>query len=53
MTAFRRFIEEHPRFAASKPLDFTAWSAREGRKPDTYVKQPGPVENPYRSAHRH
>jgi len=53
MAAFRRFIEEHPRFAAAKPLDFTAWSAREGRKPDTYVKQPGPVENPYRSAHRH
>ena len=45
--AFDRYLAEHPRYASGTPLTLKEWSEREGRKPDTYVKPRGPVENPY------
>jgi hypothetical protein len=48
--AFEAYVKETPALADAKPLSFSEWSAREGKKPDTYVKPKGPVENPYAPA---
>jgi hypothetical protein len=45
--AFEAFVKTHPQRAGAKPLTFDEWAKREGKKPDTYVKPKGPVENPY------
>lgn len=50
--AFERYVKANPEFAGSKALTFADWSQREGKKPDTYVKPKGPVENPYEEAGR-
>jgi hypothetical protein len=48
--AFDAYVAANPRYAGSRPLTLAEWSEREGKKPDTYVKPKGPVENPYRSS---
>lgn len=45
--AFEKYLAEHPRYSAGKPLTLKEWSERQGKKPDTYVKPKGPVEDPY------
>ena len=45
--AFQAYVKANPEFAAAKMLTFAEWSQAEGKKPDTYVKPKGPVENPY------
>jgi hypothetical protein len=45
--AFDAYVRDNAKLAGAKPLSFDEWAKREGRKPDTYVKPKGPVENPY------
>jgi len=45
--ALDTYVKAHPALAEAKALTFEEWSQREGKKPDTYVKPRGPVENPY------
>ena len=45
--AFDAFVAAHGEYKAAKPLTFAEWSVREGKKPDTYYRPKGPVENPY------
>ncbi len=45
--AFDAYVKANPKYADTKPLTLAEWSERAGKKPDTYVKPQGPVENPY------
>ncbi|MBC8103462.1 MAG: hypothetical protein H7Z41_12865, partial [Cytophagales bacterium] len=45
--AFDAFIAANPERKGAKALTLKAWWEREGKKPDTYYKPEGPVENPY------
>jgi hypothetical protein len=45
--AFQAYVKANPEFAGAKMLTFAQWSQAEGKKPDTYIKPKGPVENPY------
>jgi hypothetical protein len=45
--AFDAYVKANPRYAGARPLTLAEWSEREGKKPDTYVRPEGPVENPY------
>jgi hypothetical protein len=45
--AFAAYVAKHPRYKDTKPLTLDEWQARQGKKPDTYVKPVGPVANPY------
>ncbi|MFN3648573.1 MAG: hypothetical protein ACK47B_03245 [Armatimonadota bacterium] len=47
--AFEAYVRANPRLAGAKALSFDEWAKLQGRKPDTYVKPKGPVENPYQS----
>lgn len=47
--AFDGYVRANPRYASARPLTLAEWSEREGKKPDTYVKPQGPVENPYQA----
>lgn len=47
--AFDAYVRANPKLAKAKSLTFDEWAARDGEKPDTYVKPRGPVENPYQS----
>lgn len=47
--AFDAYVKANPELAGAKPLTFEEWSQREGKKPDTYFKPKGPVENPYQA----
>lgn len=45
--AFDTFVAQNPQYKGAKALTLKAWWEREGKKPDTYYKPQGPVENPY------
>jgi hypothetical protein len=45
--AFEAYVKTHPDLADAKPLSFAEWAQLQGKKPDTYVRAKGPVENPY------
>jgi hypothetical protein len=45
--AFDAYVASRPELAGAKPLTFAEWAQREGKKPDTYYKPQGPVENPF------
>lgn len=45
--AFDRFVAANPRYKNAKALTLKEWWEQEGKKPDTYYKPRGPVENPY------
>lgn len=45
--AFDAYVKATPKLAGARALTFGEWAAKEGHKPDTYVKPKGPVENPY------
>lgn len=45
--AFDKWVAANPEYAKAKPLSLADWWAKQGKKPDTYVKPQGPVENPY------
>jgi hypothetical protein len=49
-SAFEAYVRETPALADAKPLSFAEWALRDGKKPDTYMKPRGPVENPYAPA---
>lgn len=45
---FRCLCEGKPKFKNAKPLSFEEWPSVEAdATPETYVKESGPVENPY------
>ena len=46
-TAFDGYVKLHQEFKDAKALTLSQWSARVGKKPDTYVKPKGPASNPY------
>jgi hypothetical protein len=46
-SAFDRFVAENPKYKGAKALTLKEWWEKEGKKPDTYYKPTGPVENPY------
>jgi hypothetical protein len=45
--AFDAFVKAHPEYKNARALTLAQWSEREGKKPDTYFKPRGPVENPH------
>lgn len=45
--AFDRFVAANPKYKGAKALTLKEWWEKEGKKPDTYYKPQGPVENPY------
>jgi len=45
--AFDAWVSANPKYAGAKPLTLAAWWDKQGKKPDTYGKPKGPVENPY------
>lgn len=47
--AFDKWVAENPKYAGAKAFTLEEWWSRQGKKPDTYYKPQGPVENPYAS----
>lgn len=45
--AFDAYMRANPQYKNARALSLSEWQEREGKKPDTYVKTEGPVENPY------
>lgn len=45
--AFDKWISQNPEYKNAKPLTLKQWWEKQGKKPDTYFKPEGPVENPY------
>jgi hypothetical protein len=45
--AFDAHVKANPKLSGAKALTFDEWAQQQGKKPDTYVKPKGPVENPY------
>jgi len=45
--AFDRFVAANPKYRGAKALTLAEWWQHEGKKPDTYYKPQGPLENPY------
>lgn len=45
--AFDRFVAANPEYKGAKPLTLAEFMDREGKKPDTYRKPEGPVDDPY------
>ncbi len=52
ISAFRRYIAENPQYQEAKPYSLEEWSALAGRKPGTYERKQGPVDNPYKNWHK-
>jgi hypothetical protein len=45
---FEAYVKANPKFKDAKMLTFKQWAEQEAEgTPDTYVKEKGPVENPY------
>jgi hypothetical protein len=49
-SAFDAYVRANPEHRDAKPLTLAEWSERHGKKPDTYYKPKGPVEDPYAPA---
>jgi len=47
--AFDAWVASNPDYKGAKPYSLKEWWAKQGKKPDTYYKPKGPVENPYAS----
>ncbi|MBC8142463.1 MAG: hypothetical protein H7Y38_13595 [Armatimonadetes bacterium] len=45
--AFDKWVAANPDYKGAKPYTLKEWWAKQGKKPDTYYKPKGPVENPY------
>lgn len=45
--AFDTWVAANPDYKDAKPLTLKEWWGKQGKKPDTYLKPKGPVENPY------
>ncbi|HVF85571.1 MAG TPA: hypothetical protein VM821_06295, partial [Abditibacteriaceae bacterium] len=46
--AFEAYVKKNPKYDGAKMLTFDQWAAVEADEtPETYVKESGPVENPY------
>lgn len=45
--AFDRWVAANPEYKDAKPYTLKEWWGKQGKKPDTYYKPQGPVENPY------
>ena len=46
--AFEAYVQKNPKYADAKMLTFEKWANVEADEtPETYVKESGPVENPY------
>lgn len=50
--AFRQYVRENPQYKDAKPYTLEEWAALSGKKPATYRKIEGPVENPYKHWHK-
>ena len=50
--AFDAFVKANPEYKSARALTLAQWSERHGKKPDTYFKPKGPVENPYADGKR-
>ena len=50
--AFRKYVSENPQHKDARPYTLEQWSALAGKKPATYERKQGPVDNPYKNWHK-
>jgi hypothetical protein len=50
--AFRKYVSENPQYKDAKPYTLEQWSTMAGKKPATYERKQGPVDNPYKNWHK-